>query len=174
MPLHRKVRAVIAAGLAVIGRACGRVPASGPVDQPASIVAPAALVLAGVRHEARGDRDAALASYRDALAAARRVYGDDHPNVAFAHAALGVWHARFGRAADARPHLSESRRIDDARGGLFANLAETRLPAGGDDDLSRAVMRLRLERDLVLCTLDGGCTPARVLGLSDALRAAMR
>jgi hypothetical protein len=166
---HRKVWIWIAiASVPALG-ACAR-PATAPSSVgAASIVAPSALVLDGVRREARGERDAALASYREGLAAARRIYGDDHPNAAFAHAALGVWHARFGAAEDARLHLRASRRIDDARGGMLANLAETRLPASGDDDLARTVTRVRLQRDLLLCVLDGGGSPARVLGLGDAL-----
>lgn len=168
MTPHRKVRVGITVIVAFLVCACGRPTAPRSIDAT-SVIAPTALVLAGAREEARGDRDAALISYREALAAARRVYGDEHPNVAFAHAALGVWHVRFGAVVDARRHLRESRRIDDARGGLFANLAETRLPASGADDAARAMMRLRLQRDLLLCMLDGGCSPARVLGLGDAL-----
>jgi hypothetical protein len=174
MAFRRKVRTGIVAACAVVACACARPPAVAPVGDAAAVVALTALVLAGVRHEARGDRDAALGSYREALAGARRTYGDDHPNVAFAHAALGVWHARFGGVDDARPHLRGSRRIDDARGGLFANLAETRLPASGSDELARVVTRLRLQRDLLLCVLDGGCSPARVLGLGEALGEATR
>jgi Flp pilus assembly protein TadD len=173
MTLHRKVRVGITVVGAFVVCACGRAAAPTSVGTT-SVVAPTALVLAGLRGEARGDHDAALIKYRAALAAARRVYGDEHPNVAFAHAALGVWHARFGAVDDARHHLRESRRIDDARGGLFANLAETRLPASGADDAARAVMRLRLQRDLLLCALDGGCSPARVLGIGEALGEATR
>ena len=92
-----------------------------------------------------------------------------HPNTAFAYAAIGVWHARFGRAEDARRHLRESRRIEEARDGIFVNIAETRLPADGSDPPGKTLTRLRLQRDLVLCVLDGGCSSARVLGLSDAL-----
>lgn len=58
------------------------------------------------------------------------------------HEALGVWYARFGGVDDAWPHLRESRRV---------------------------VTRLRLQRDLLLCVLDGGGRPARVLGLGEAL-----
>ena len=136
---------------------------------PASVIAPTILVMTGVRAENRGDHAKAIVIYRDALDFARRAYDNDHPNVAFAHAALGVWHARFGAVEDARRHLRESWRIDEARGGLFANLADTRLPASGSEDLTRVVMRLRLQRDLLLCMIDGGCSPSRVLGLSEAL-----
>jgi hypothetical protein len=160
-------------GCAIVLYACGR-PPDLPVRDATSIVAPSALVMSGVRQEERGDRDGALARYREALAAARDVYGDDHPNVAFAHAAVGVWHARFGGFGDARRHLRASRRIDAAHGGLFVNVAETRLPASGGDPAAIALTRLRLQRDLALCALEGGCSPARVLGLSDALGEARR
>ncbi len=125
--------------------------------------------MAGLRDERRGDSDAAIARYREALAIAHRLYSDEHPNTAFAHAALGVWLARVGSIDEARLHLRTSRRIDDARGGMFVNIAETRLPASADDPVSEALARVRLQRDLLLCALDGGCSPVRVLGLAETL-----
>ena len=164
-----KVRAWIVVGCVVVLCACARPPAVAPSIVALSLVEPTALILAGLRYEERGDSDGALARYRDALAAARRLYGDDHPNVGFAHAALGVWHARIGDVVEARRHLRASQQLDAARGGLYANVAETRLPASASDPVARAVMRLRLQRDLLLCALEGGCSPARVLGLGEAL-----
>jgi hypothetical protein len=52
---------------------------------------------------------------------------------------------------------------------VFVNIAETRLPADGSDPVARALLRLRLQRDLVLCTQDGRCTAAHVLSLGEAL-----
>jgi len=100
---------------------------------------------------------------------AERVYGDGHPNTASAHAALGLWYARFGQADAARWHLRESRRIEEIHGGIFVNIAETRLPADGSDAVGRALTRARLERDLALCAMEAKCSLPRVLGLSDAL-----
>lgn len=149
--------------------ACARTAAVAPSGGTMPVVGPTALVMAGLRHDERGEHEAALADYRRALAAARAVYGDGHPNTGFAEAALGVWHARFGRVAEARPHLVASRRIDDAAPAPFANVAETRLPASVSDPVAQALVRLRLQRDLLLCTIDGGCGPVRILGLAEAL-----
>jgi len=163
-----KARAWTVGAAAVFVWACGP-PLVGPPISAPSIVEPTQLIIAGLRHEERGDVDGAVAAYREALAAARRVYGDDHPNTGFAHAALGVWLARFGSADEARPHLRASRDIDERRGGVFVNIAETRLPAGAGDTAASALIRVRLRRDLILCVLDGGCSPARALGLAEAL-----
>jgi Flp pilus assembly protein TadD len=139
------------------------------VEVVPSPVAPTALVMAGLRAEARGDTTGALEQYQRALEDAQAVYGAEHPNTAFAHAALGIWHARFGRAEDALPHLRTSQKIDEGRGQVFVNIAETRLPADGSDPVAHALLRLRLQRDLVLCAQDGGCTAAHVLSLGRAL-----
>jgi len=141
------------------------------VEVVPSPVTPAALVMAGLRAEARGDTTGALEQYQRALQEAQAVYGAEHPNTAFAHAALGIWHARFGRAEDALQHLRESRRIEETQGAVFVNIAETRLPADGSDPVARALLRSRLQRDLVLCAQEGGCTAANVLSLSEALGA---
>lgn len=139
------------------------------VEIPPSPVAPTALAMAGLRAESRGDTTGALGHFQRALKEAEALYGADHPNTAFAHAALGIWHARFGRAEHALRHLRASQRIDEGRAHVFVNIAETRLPADGNDPVARVLLRLRLQRDLVLCTLDGGCSPAQVLGLAEAL-----
>lgn len=139
------------------------------VEVAPSPVAPSALVMAGLQAERRGDATAAFHEYRRALAAAQTLYGREHPNVAFVHAALGVWHARFGGVDEALFHLRQSRRIDEGQGQIFVNIAETRLPADGNDPVTRALIRLRLQRDLVLCALDGGCSAAQVLALGEAL-----
>ena len=139
------------------------------VEVVPSPVAPTALVMAGLRAEVRGDTTGALDHYQRALQEAQTVYGAEHPNTAFAHAALGIWHARFGRVEDALQHLRESRRIEETQGAVFVNIAETRLPADGSDPVARALIRLRLQRDLILCAQDGGCTAARVLSLGEAL-----
>jgi hypothetical protein len=144
----------------------GCVPMAGVVPSP---VAPTALIMAGLRAETRGDTTAALEHYQRALKEAEISYGAEHPNTAFAHAALGIWHARFGRAKDALPHLRASKKIDGGRGQVFVNIAETRLPADGSDPVARALLRLRLQRDLVLCTQDGRCTAAHVLSLGEEL-----
>jgi len=141
------------------------------VEVVPSPVAPTALVMAGLRAEARGDTTGAVEHYQRALEAARTLYGTEHPNAAFAHAALGIWHARFGRVEDALRHLRESRRIEETQGAVFVNIAETRLPADGSDPVARALIRLRLRRDLVLCAQDRGCTGAHVLSLGEALGA---
>ena len=168
MSRQRRVQAGILAITVLFLGACARTPV-GPSTVNLSPVEPTALVMAGLRHEERGDPDAALSTFRKALVVALHAYGDDHPNVAFAHAALGVWQARFGDVDEARRHLRASRRIDDVRGGLYVNIAETRLPASGSDPVAHAVMRLRFQRDLLLCALEDGCSPARVLGLGEAL-----
>jgi Flp pilus assembly protein TadD len=139
------------------------------VEVVPSPVAPTALIMAGLRAEARGDTTGALDHYQRALQEAEAVYGAEHPNTAFAHAALGIWHARFGRVEDALQHLRQSRCIEEAQGVVFVNIAETRLPADGSDPVARALIRLRLQRDLVLCAQDGGCSPSRVLALGRAL-----
>jgi hypothetical protein len=167
-----KVRAWIVGGCVFVLCACGRVPAVAPSIAAPSLVEPTALILAGLRDEEQGDINGALPRYREALAAARRVYGDDHPNVGFAQAALGVWQARFGSWDEAAPHLRASRQIDERHGAVFVNIAETRLPASASDGAASALICLRLRRDLLLCVLDGGCSPARVLGLGEALGAA--
>lgn len=138
------------------------------VEIPPSPVAPTALVMAGLRAEARGDMTGALEHYQRALKEAEISYGADHPNTAFPHAALGIWHALFGRAEDALLHLRTSQRIDEGRAQVFVNIAETRLPADGSDPVARALLRLRLQRDLVLCAQDGGCTATHVLSLVPA------
>jgi len=141
------------------------------VEIPPSPVAPAALVMAGLRAEARGDTTSAFEHYRRALKEAEISYGAEHPNAAFAHAALGIWHVRFGRTEDALPHLHASQKIDKSQGQAFVNIAETRLPADASDPVARALLRLRLQRDLVLCARDGGCTAVHVLSLGEALGA---
>jgi tetratricopeptide (TPR) repeat protein len=141
------------------------------VEIPLSPVAPAAHVTAGLRAEARGDTTGAVEHYQRALKEAEISYGTEHPNTAFAHAALGIWHARFGRAEEALPHLRESHRIDESLGAVFVNVAETRLPADASDSVARVLLRLRLQRDLVLCAQDGGCTAAHILSLGEALGA---
>ena len=166
-------RALVGCALPLALAACAS-PASPKDRAPAVAMAPSpvastALVMAGLRAEARGETTTALAHYQHALAEAERAYGAAHPNTAFARAALGVWHARFGRVADALPHLRASQRIEATHGPVFVNIAETRLPADGRDPVSRALVRMRLQRDLVLCALDGGCSPARVLALGEGL-----
>jgi len=138
-------------------------------EVPLSPVAPTALVMAGLRAEARGDTKGALEHYQRGLKEAETLYGAEHPNTAFAHAALGIWHGRFGKVEDALRHLRESRRIDEGQDQVFVNIAETRLPAYGSDAVARAVIRLRLQRDLILCALDGGCSLAKILALGEAL-----
>ncbi len=157
--------AVLVTAVSVIVAAC-----ASTVDVVPLPAAPTALVMAGLRAEGRGDTASALEQYQRALAAAQTLYGAEHPNVAFAHAALGVWHARFGQADDTLRHLRASRRIDNGQGQTFVNIAETRLPADGSDPVARALIRLRLKRDLILCALDGSCSPARLLGLAEALQ----
>ena len=164
-----RARVWIAGASAVLVCACGRATSGAPSLNETSVIRPTSLIIAGLRHEERGDLDGARAAYREALAAAGRVYGDDHPNTAFAHAALGVWLARFGSADEAQPHLRASRDIDERRGGGFVNIAEPRLPVGAGDAAASALIRVRLRRDLVLCVLDGGYSSARALGLAEAM-----
>jgi tetratricopeptide (TPR) repeat protein len=144
------------------------------VEIPPSPAAPTGLIMAGLRAEARGDTTSALAHYQRALKEAEISYGAEHPNTAFAQAALGIWHARFGRAEDALRHLRASQKIDESRGQVFVNIAETRLPADGSEPVARALLRLRLQRDLVLCAQDGGCTAAHVFPLGEALSRIVR
>jgi tetratricopeptide (TPR) repeat protein len=166
-------RAMVMCALAALLSSCA-LPGEPPrwtaaVEIPPSPVAPTALVMAGLRAEACGDMTGALEHYQRALKEAEISYGAEHPNTAFAHAALGIWHARFGRVEDALQHLRESRRIEEAQGAVFVNIAETRLPADGSDPVARALLRLRLQRELVLCAQDGGCTAAHVISLGEAL-----
>ena len=79
-------------------------------------------------------------------------------------------YARLGRTDAALRHLRESRRIEGERPEVFVNTAETRLPATANEVVARALLRVRLERDLILCAANGGCSPSRVLGLADVLK----
>jgi len=109
-------------------------------------------------------------SLPQALIAAQRLYGDMHPNTAFAHTGLGLSLVRTGVVRVGSRHLRESRQIETRYGDVFVNIAESRLPADSSDPIARTLLRMRLRRDLVLCGLDGGCRPTRVLDLAEALR----
>jgi len=87
-----------------------------------------ALVMAGLRAEEAGDGSLAEARYRQAVTAAQRLYGDMHPNTAFAQAGLGLSLVRTGVVREGSRYLRESRQIETRHGEVFVNIAESRLP----------------------------------------------
>ena len=167
---RRSLTLLVAGALGLAGCAASTRPEPVPGAFSRDPVAPTALVMAGLAEEAGGSRDRAVTTLREALGLAVETYGTSAPNTAFAHAALGLAYARLGRMDAALRHLRESRRIEGGRAEVFVNIAETRLPANANEVVARTLLRVRLERDLILCAANGGCTPSRVLGLADALK----
>ncbi len=68
----------------------------------------------GVMLCSRGELDAALEHYEEALELGQQGLGELHPKLADYHNNIGVWYARQGRFEEAMPHFERSAEITEA------------------------------------------------------------